>query len=69
MARNITYTQFILQQQQYITQQQHFLEKLMLDNNQDKKLKQLEDEVKVLKMRIQYLNSNLNKQMPPILIK
>ena len=62
MASNITYTQFILQQQQYITQQQHFLEKLMLDNNQDKKLKQLEDEVKVLKMKIQYLTSHLNKQ-------
>ena len=34
----------------------------MLDNNQDKKLKQLEDEVKVLKMKIQYLTSHLNKQ-------
>ena len=52
MATNDIYTQFILQQQYYMTQQQEFFEHLILDNNWDQRTKQLGDEIKILKMQI-----------------
>ena len=62
MANSNTLAQFILQQQQFITHQQHFLEKLILNMEDNQKVKQLEDEVKGLKIELQHQRAYINKQ-------
>ena len=62
MASNNIHTQFILRQQEYINVQQQYLEKLLLNNDQDQKLLRLEEEFKILKLKFQCLNANTNKQ-------
>ena len=62
MASNNIHTQFILRQQEYINVQQQYLEKLLLNNDQDQKLLRLEEEFKLLKLKFQCLNANTNKQ-------
>ena len=62
MASNNIHTQFILRQQEYINVQQQYLEKLLLNNDQNQKLLTLEEEMKLLKLKFQCLNANTNKQ-------
>ena len=61
MASNTIHTQFILRQQEYINVQQQYLEKLLLNNDQNQKLLTLEEEMKLLKLKFQCLNANTNK--------
>ena len=63
------YTQFILQQQEYITHQQKFLERCLLKTKEDTRLKGLEDDIQLLKMKINHSMANSNKQNAKLLLQ
>ena len=66
MATNNIHTQYILLQQHYMTQQQQFFEHFILGNNNDQRTKQLGDEINVLKMQIQTLTANSNRNQTKV---
>ena len=68
-TNNNYYTQFILQQQEYITHQQQFLERCLLKMKEASKLKALEDEIQLLKMKLNHSMANSNKQNAKLLLQ